>query len=242
MLSWHQRRLWGCGLCVYALVSDQQSRGPERKRFLCTAHKQCDCQCGFYTKPFVVCALWTRPFQYDTHSQEHTHARPQPFPWQEVEATYGPQKPRLCLVAIWIEACIVLLSVAVCLYPGISAHTPDRTGRPSKKREREKHECYKTILFSMDADLINMLLSSISSVWKFCLTAHPTFSQPLKDPRVRFRRTTWRLPFTVRESSSSPAWWALWWCAGWETQPRNLISGASQRSTNWASRSLCGAR
>lgn len=159
--------------------------------------------------------------------------------WGHIRAAKATTLP--CCHLKWGVCCSV-----VCGGVSVPGHLNTHSGQNRqifyKKREREKYECYKTILFSMDADHIHMLLSSISSVWEFCLTAHPTFSQPLKDPRVRFRRTTWRLPFTARESSSSPAWWALWWCAGWETQPRNLISGASRRSTNWASRSLCGAR
>lgn len=49
---------------------------------------------------------------------------------------------------------------------------------------------------------------------ELCLTAYAAFSQPLKNPMVPFRHTTWRSPYTVQESSSLPAWWALWWCAG----------------------------
>lgn len=241
MLSWHPRRLWGCGLCVYALVLDQQSRGQERRRFLCTANKQHDCQCGFAQN--LLWSVHYGPGHFSTihtHRNTHTHARPQPFPWQEVEATYGRKRHYTALLPFEVRRVLFR-----CLWQCVCTRAPQyrlQTEQTELLKKREKYECYKTILFSMDADHINMLLSSISSVWEFCLTAHPTFSQPLKDPRVPFRRTTWRSPFTVRESSSSPAWWALWWCAGWETQPRNLISGASRLSTNWANRSLCGAR
>lgn len=190
-------------------------------------------------KTFVVCAIWTRPFVYNTHWQEHTHARPQPFPWQDVEATSSRKSHYSALLPFEVRH-VLFRSLWQCVCTRASQRRP-RTEQTDLLK-RQKYECYKTILFSMDADHINMLSSSILSVCEFCLTAHPTFSQPLKDPRVPFRRTTWRSPYTVRESSSSPAWWALWWCAGWGTQQRNPISGASRLSTNWASRSLWGAR
>lgn len=68
------------------------------------------------------------------------------------------------------------------------------------------------------------------------------FPQPSINPQGHFRQTMWRSQYTARVSSSLPAWWALWWCAEWGTLQRNPTLGASQRSTNWASRSPCAAR
>lgn len=68
------------------------------------------------------------------------------------------------------------------------------------------------------------------------------FPQPSRNPQGPFPQIMWRLQYTAWESSSSPAWWASWWCAAWGTLQRNPTSGASQRCTSWASRSLCAAR
>lgn len=224
---------------MYTLVLDQQSRGQERKRFLCTANKQRDRQCGFAQNLCGLCNMDQTISVQHTLTGTHTHARPQPFPWQDVEATSSRKSHYSALLPFKVRH-VLFRSLWLCVCTRASQHRL-RTEQTDLLK-RQKYECYKTILFSMDADHINMLSSSILSVCEFCLTAHPTFSQPLKDPRVPFRHTTWRSPYTVRESSSSPAWWALWWCAGWGTQQRNPISGASRLSTNWASRSLWGAR
>lgn len=192
------------------------------------------------TKP----CLWSVHYGPDHFCTTHTHKNSHMHDlshflgrkWRPHTATKAATLP--CCHLKWGMYCSV-----VCGSVSVLGRLSTDSGQNTQTHEtRAKYECYKTILFSMDADHINMFLSSISSVCEFCLTTHPTFSQPVKNPRVPFRRTTWRSPYTVRESSSSPAWWALWWCAGWGTQQRNLISGASRLSTNWASRSLCGAR
>lgn len=168
---------------------------------------------------FTQNLLWSVHYGPDHFSTTHTHRNTHMhdlshFLGRKLRLHMGRKSHDSALLPFEVRR-VLFRCLWRCVCTRASQHTLRTEQADLLKKERERiMNATKQFCLAWTLITLTLLLSSISSVWEFCLTAHPTFSQPLKDPRVHFRRTTWRLPFTARESSSSPAWWALWWCAG----------------------------